>query len=178
MPFIEIEPNLLYHYGLLATIDEHSKYVIDEFLKSNCDFSYPGDDHSIFWLSNKNGDVYCMLTAINSSLYEQPIIEIYNVCSSVNTRRQGYTKKLLQMFQLQHPHTPLWLGVLFENKPAFKLYTSLGFTNPVVTCETPSGGIYPYELVTLMYTGPISESDKSFTLATVMFIHKKYNKRW
>lgn len=177
MPSFIIDSDLVYHYEPLESIAYESKTAIDEFLRTNCEFWYPGDTHGVFWLSNTNGEVYCILTALESSLDGQPIIEIYNVCASKSHRRKGYTKKLLQIFQHQYPNIPIWLAVVFGNKPAFDLYVSLGFTNPKITRYPPSGGEYPEDIISLMYTGDISKTDQNFTMATIKFMHKRINKK-
>lgn len=77
------------------------------------------------------------------------LAEIYNICTHIQYRRQGYAKGLNKAFDvLQNMlQCNLWIAVALNN-PMYKIavdtYINMGFINDVkITYKTPSDIMYP-----------------------------------
>ena len=173
MPFVQISENLLYHSERMWDMSVESKQLLDSFLRSHCNFMYPGDVFIVCWISDLDGNVFSVLTALDSNLNGTDIIEIHNVCVAKEYRRQGFGITLLKNVIQQFKDIPLWLGVEFWNMPAFNLYVNLGFSNPIVSYVTPSGNPYPDGIISLMYLGEKSFLEKQYVLNLIELIHQQ-----
>jgi len=86
------------------------------------------------------------------------IVEIYNVHTDPDYRRQGIATKLLNLIKTLYPNQELWLGVVYQSdegekfKSKIRFYAKSGFTSNVkVTNETPSGKVMPLKFIQMKY---------------------------
>ena len=155
------------------------------YIKPNKYSIYTEEEQTRLHLQYKFIGIYSDLKSSNklfsyAELYVgKHIVEIYNVYTHPDYRRQRVATKLLDLIKTLYPTHDLWLGVVYQEgegeqfKSKIKFYAKSGFTsNLKVTNETPSGKFMPFKFIQMKYK---HAKDKTSSNAVNKTIDKAYS---
>lgn len=137
------------------------KTQLAHFFAQNCSFAVNFKSLSTFVVAHDGKQVIFAFEYKTGQARRGDFIEIYNVCTLTAMRRQGVARRVLAEFiQSKHDNYTLWLGILLDKTAPFKLYTSLGFTNPRLTNKSPLGNVQAFRFISLIYNPFTDANDK------------------
>lgn len=92
------------------------------------------------------------------------LIELYNVCVDSSYRGKGIASKLLKSLQQYILYSKVWLGVDLSNplySQVVSVYAKNGFMTRNIANKSPSGSIFNYEFVEMIYDSLSSSNTSS-----------------
>lgn len=122
-------------YDSIRELPADTQIIIRAFLKQHCNFQLAGTGVAVLESNS-------IIHAVCSFRSNSEIVEIYDVCVAVASRRQRLAHVMLSALirEWSTRYSTIWLGTMIDAEQyVATLYIKLGFANPRLTRTTPLG---------------------------------------